>query len=338
MRHFLKSMIKKTINTLIILATMLPLLLYLYRFNGFFFNEHRHWSEFGSYIGGIYGCLAFIVLALTFDLSRKQFKSQSEDLFFFKLVEAHKEINNNIIKKIGSQTEKVTALQITEDFKTELHNQSVALARNILRDDPRSVSLTHYMKIYESIYGEQSIERSQNFMNRLIDSITSLKTNTEKWNELKDFIGYADREPPELKDALRALGCVNFYLINPKTRFDYYKRATNNLSFEFGYDYYFDSILNNFKFISEFIESSERKKFYLKYLKSQLTRYEIINLFYILSGSDRETESIDKYSKILQNIFSELRNQNSRYYMIDFPSEKQIETEIDYLFSQKNDA
>ena len=66
----------------------LPIVFYAISFSGGISNEHSRWSEFGSFLSGIYGTFAFIILAYTTNLTRKQFKIQNEDNVFFKLYES----------------------------------------------------------------------------------------------------------------------------------------------------------------------------------------------------------------------------------------------------------
>lgn len=231
------SNIKKIV--LLIIASVLfvtPLVIYFYNFNGGFSTEHSKWSEFGSYLGGIYGALAFFALAYTTNITRKQFKIQNEDSVFFKLYDS---LQNRIsIATLSIDGNKYSAHQLikmlADKFYSELSEESVEIARLLLAKRPESISNTHYGKIFKAINGEGYLETLTKDKDSLIQDINSQVDFNSRWEQLKNYIGSRGGEGENLKKALRATGSVNFYKIPFSERICHYKNVYQRLSIEYG--------------------------------------------------------------------------------------------------------
>lgn len=104
------------------LVFIAPLGFYFYIFHGVISVDHSRWAEFGSYVSGIYGALAFLIIAYTTIITKKQFIIQNEDNIFFRLYESLQNRINASSLIIGE--EKHTAQQVlklvTNRFYEEL--------------------------------------------------------------------------------------------------------------------------------------------------------------------------------------------------------------------------
>lgn len=327
------SNIKKIV--LLIIASVLfvtPLVIYFYNFNGGFSTEHSKWSEFGSYLGGIYGALAFFALAYTTNITRKQFKIQNEDSVFFKLYDS---LQNRIsIATLSIDRVEYSAHQLikmlADKFYSELSEESVEIARLLLANRPESISNTHYGKIFKAINGEGYFETLTKDKDSLIQDINSQVDFNSRLEQLKNYIGSRGGEGKNLKEALRATGSVNFYKIPFSERICHYKNVYQRLSIEYGE--FLDGYFKNIKYLLEFAEKSTNKDSYVKFINSQLTKYELILLFYYIIGSDQKKEN--KIIFLNLGVFDELLSIEHHILMIDAPSKEILKNELDNIFKK----
>lgn len=103
------------ILALILISALLGL--YFYKFHGELSSESQEWDAFGSYVGGVFSALAFIMLIIQMQIERKRFSEQKQEfeqekkeqedrikkenfeLTFFRLLEQH---NTKLFKIEGS--------------------------------------------------------------------------------------------------------------------------------------------------------------------------------------------------------------------------------------------
>jgi hypothetical protein len=308
----------------------MPLAVYFYNFNGGLSSDHSTWAELGSYLGGSYGALAFVALIYTTNITRKQFKIQNEDSVFFKLYDS---LQNRIsIATISIDGKECDAHQLIKElankFYSELSEESVEIARLLLAKNPESISDLNFMKIFQAINGEDYLEKFTADKESLIQNINSQVDFNSRWEELKNYIGSRGTEGSQLKDALRATGSVNFYKIPFSERSSHYKIVYDKLSIEYGefLDFYF----KNIKYLLKFASKSTNKDLYVNYFKSQLTKYELILLFYYIVGSEHKVE--DKIIFLNLSVFDELLSIDYHKLMIDAPSKEIIKGELNSVF------
>lgn len=213
-----------------------PLIAYFFKYNGSFATEHSRWGEFGSYISGVYGALAFLVLAYTTNITRRQFRIQNEDSVFFKLFDTlqNRIINSAIVVHDGPHTGHDTTKALATCFYRELSEETIEIARLLLCNDPNSVSSTHYMKIFEALNGMRFIDSFEQDKEDFINDIESQPNFNAKWEQLKMYIGSRGEEPEHLRDALRATGSVHFYKIPFSERRHYYSVAAQRMAHAHG--------------------------------------------------------------------------------------------------------
>ena len=216
---------------LIAVGSILPLLFYFWQFHGSLVQDHLRWSEFGSYLSGVYGTLALIIVGYSTYLTRRQFKTQSEDSVFFKLFEL---LQNRIENSQISINEEVFTAQrslkvIAERFQVELSNQCIEIARMLLCEEPENVAYVHYAKLFEAINGADYLETFAEDRDAFIQDIVAQGDFNDRWERLKDYIGSRGQEGSKIREALRATGSVNFYRIPFSKRQSYYVQALGNI-------------------------------------------------------------------------------------------------------------
>lgn len=276
--------------------------------------------------------MAFFALAYTTNITRKQFKIQNEDSVFFKLYDS---LQNRIsMATVSIDGNKYSAHQLikilADKFYSELSEESLEIARLLLAKRPESISSTHYAKIFKAINGEDYSETLTKDKDSLIQDINSQVDFNSRWEQLKNYIGSRGGEGENLKEALRATGRVNFYKIPFSERICHYKNVYQRLSLEYGE--FLDGYFKNIKYLLEFAENATNKELYVKFINSQLTKYELILLFYYIAGSDQKKEN--KIIFLNLGVFDELLSIEHHILMIDAPSKKILKNELDNIFKK----
>ncbi len=324
---------KVLLKVFIGISLFIPFVIYLFEFHGSISANHVRWAEFGSYLGGIYSTFAFLILAYTTNITRKQFKTQNEDNIFFKLYDSlQKRILNNSIKSnnitehLAHQTLKIMA----EKFYKNLEEQTIDVAKRLLCETPDDISNLHFTKIFEATKNNQSHSDVSEYKREFIKNINSQTDFASKWETLKHYIGTNDSMSENLRIALKHTGSVNFYKIPFFKRQQCYKRAVENLSYEYGefLDGYFKSI----RYLIEFADNSANRTLYIKFIKSQLSKYELIIIFYLFAGL--ENDSINKNKFHNSGILDGLLTMDCQLLILDTPSIETLRIEINNIFNE----
>ena len=147
---------KRIILGSFVAAGILPLGIYFFNFYGSLSAEHHEWAEFGSYVSGAYGAFAFLILAYTTDLTRRQFQIQNQDNFFFKLHDSLEgRIANNTVV-VGSTT--YTAHQTFKVVAERFHEELSAIQTGVnFYQIPFAERRQHYNAVVQRVssdYGE----------------------------------------------------------------------------------------------------------------------------------------------------------------------------------------
>lgn len=130
-----------------------PLGIYLFNFHGSLSAEHQKWAEFGSYVSGAYGAFAFLILAYTTNLTRKQFQIQNQDNFFFKLHDSleGRIANNTVVVGGTTYTAHETLKVVAERFHEELSTIQTGVNFYQL---PFAERRQHYNTVVQRISGD----------------------------------------------------------------------------------------------------------------------------------------------------------------------------------------
>lgn len=316
--------------TVLSVLFILPLIFYAWNFQGGISSNHSRWSELGSFLSGIYGTFAFIILAYTTNLTRKQFKVQNEDNVFFKLYESLQTriINSSISVEENEYTASKTLKKLTELFEIYLESEAVELARILLAEEPRKVAPYSYSKIFKALKGENFIFTLQEDMSSFIDDIESQPDFNKKWDRLKDYISSRGNESKEVREALRVTGCTNFYKIPYEKRQAHYTNVAQYMLKEYGD--FLDGYIHNISYLLEFAEKSINKSLYIEFITSQLTKYEVVIIFYLIAGRYKKLKNQNKFYTF--GIMNRLMTTECQFLLIDKPSHETMEQELKYIF------
>lgn len=311
----------------------IPLVFYLFKFNGHLSDNHTTWAEFGSYVSGVYGTFAFLILAYTTDLTRKQFKIQNEDNVFFKLYESLQSRITNITAIVDDKEHAAHQVLkiLANKFYEELSWQTLEIARMLLCRDPENIANVHYMKLFMAMYGENAVNSFSEDKANFIADITSQPDFNSRWERLKDRIGSRGYESDSVKDALRATGSVNFYKIPFSERRQYYKIVAQRLSSEYGE--FLDGYFKNICFLVGFAAKAHNRTVYIDFIKSQLTKYELVIIFYLIAGRSDQLGVMKNFYDL--GIVDGLLTPECGSLMLDCPSPKELEAELYNVFNDE---
>ncbi|MGY2135789.1 hypothetical protein ACW9I8_04125 [Pseudomonas reactans] len=312
------------------LAVLAPAGLYFSQFHGGLSAEHIRWGEFGSYFSGVYGGFALLVLAYTTYLTQAQFKRQNEDGVFYKLFDAlqYRIQHSSIVVKDKEFSAHKSLKYIAESIYKELSVEAVELGRMLLCKEPENLASVNYSKLFAVLNGWRWIETFEEDRAAFIADITAQKDFNARWERLKFYIGSCGEETEATRDALRAIGCVNFYLVSFKDRKRHYLAALQRVLKRHGE--FLDGYLSTVLYIAEVCAKSKNSPQYARYAQSQLTRYEVVILFYLLAGSEEKVAGAENLK--IFGFLNRLSTDDCKVLMIDLPSDEQIDREIAAVF------
>lgn len=323
----------KTRPTVFVLTAvaLAPIALYLVKFHGGLADEHVRWGEAGSYLSGIYGSLALLVLAYTTYLTQTQFKRQNEDSVFYKLFDSlqYRIQHSSVVIDRNELSAHKSLKYIVDRMHRELSVEAVEIGRMLLCEEPENVANVHYTRLFEALNGRNWIETFEEDRTAFIADITAQEHVNERWEKLKHYIGSRGEESTSIKEALRATGSVHFYKIPFKHRQHHYSAALRRVQEDHGefLDGYFSTVLH----IAEVAAASTNLVQYSRYAQSQLTRYEVVILFYILAGKGETVVGAENLKTL--GLLNRLRTFDCQGLMIDLPNETQIDKEIVDIFA-----
>ncbi|HEY5580406.1 MAG TPA: hypothetical protein VIK56_04460 [Rhodoferax sp.] len=316
-----------------VLLSAVPLGIYIFNFHGSFSTKHGEWGEFGSYVSGVYGTLAFLVLVYTTNITRRQFQIQNEDNVFFKLYESlqNRITNSSTVVGDATHTAHQTLKALANKFHEELSEQAIEIARLLLCKTPEQIADAHFMRIFEAIRGLRFVESFTEERDNFISDINGQRDFNARWERLKIHIGSRGEESGRLREALRATGSVNFYKIPFSERRQHYVAVVRRLSDEHGE--FLDGYFKNICFLLEFAAKSVNRATYLAFLTAQLTKYELIIVFYLIAGRDGELGSMKNLRDL--GIMDGLVTLGCQSLMLDFPSDEDLRNELENVFSDR---
>lgn len=319
-----------------ILLAIIPIAIYFNSFHGDLASDSAKWGEFGSYIGGFYSALALLVIAYTTNMTKKQFLTQNEDAFFFKQYDSFQARIANYSKTSDDPAYTTNnALQVlAHKFKIELSSETILIGRRLLCDDPEKINIVSYSKIYEADKSiQQMFMSAQEFKNHMIEYMNSQPDRNIKWEYVKEFIGGVGQENKSLQEALCATGSVNFYKIPFSDRRYAYNKVVNRVLTDNAE--FLDGYFSNICFLLHFASKAINQKMYIEFIKAQLTRYDVIILFYLVAGRS-ETDQLEHIKDLRDSgIINKLFNNSCRFLMLDLPSDKELKLEIENIFNDK---
>ena len=290
---------------------------------GDFFNGLT--APFISFFGSILVYFALKSQIKANQIITDQFELQNQDSLFFRLVDnLHNRINNYSTFDFNKNEIKSYEVlkHIVEYKKIKMDDEAVNYGRYLLAKHPKEIPDKFYLDIV-SLNNLPSVDLFEE-SNQLKSKLFILSDN-ERREFLKVLFGGRGYEKKDQRNILRAIGSVCFYKTEFKLRADIYANVFYETTNKFGgfMDGYFNVLEYLLKTVSEIKENS----FYIEYIKNQLTKYEVILIFYFVASG----KSSDFFKKFIieNNFLINLSNYNN--YLIDLPSKEELEIEISSL-------
>lgn len=290
-------------------------------------SKHSDWGAFGSFVGGIYGALGFFAVAYSIYLTGRQFRKQAEGQIFYKAMESlESRVSNAKITHGSVEFENYSILKlIVSEIKNHLSYSCVYLGRDLLCESPESIDNTQYYKMFQAVLIDFEMSNFENEKKTFIEYITAIEDISTRWESAKTYFGASEHESEALKDALRAIGSVNFYKVKFEERFFCYLGAMNYVEDKFGE--FLNGYIKSLNYIFLHIDGSIDKKVYEKFILSQLNKYEIVIMFYyILSCEDSKISELIIKTGVLESI----SEKECLRLLIDIPSERDIIEDIQH--------
>lgn len=318
---------EKFIWIMVAIFASFPLVIYFYNFRYGLSKDASDWAAFGSYAGGIYGAMAFVVVAISIHLTRTQFFIQHEEDAFYKSVESLQARIMVTQKHRGVELfEASVAKALTDLFQDELKKLSSHMARNVLCKCPEKISDTNLEKMVESISSHQSFPKHGVSKELFIDEIRSRQLYEDRWEYLKSVFGAEGGENDNVKAALQDVGCESFY----KTDF-YHRRYYYDRAWEIAEQDYSEEVsiyVRKMRFILSHIYSARRRKKYEKYFLSQISKYDIV-FIYCYSLVHDESDILKMFSEC--GLLNEVNAYECRQVLFDSPSEEEVTFELNKI-------
>jgi hypothetical protein len=76
--------VKNLVYVLVLVFFFIPLAIYFINFNDGLLNLSSDWSNFGAYVGGVYGTLGFFAVAYSIYFNSRQNLKIEQDQVFYK--------------------------------------------------------------------------------------------------------------------------------------------------------------------------------------------------------------------------------------------------------------
>ncbi|MDD2558795.1 MAG: putative phage abortive infection protein [Desulfuromonas sp.] len=324
---------KKLILFFLIVIAVVPLGLYFFNFGYGLSPKNSDWAAFGSYVGGVYGVMAFFAVAYSIYVTGVQFIKQNQDQVFYKSVD---NLMSGIVN--GTESSKFKAWRshtvlrlVTDEILQHLTNQSSHLARKILCSDPTIISDTNIFKIVNSLTERSLGHDVKVSTSTFLNAISEQKDFNACWEWLKGILGGVDAENENIRTALQDAGCVSFYKVGFDDREYYYQMAWSEVEERHGE--FINRYTKNIAFILSHIHEAQGRDIYIRYLISQLTKYDIVILFYFASLSN-DGEVVRKLIDF--GVLGEIKRYECRALMLDAPSEQEILIEIECIKQRVN--
>lgn len=318
-------------KVLCVLLFFTPLVAYFCVFHGGFSDSSNDWADFGSYVGGVYGAFGFFAVAISIYFNSKQNLKLEQDQVFYKSMELlHNRISSSSITIDKESYHGASILKkMVSRIKDELDEQCISKARVLLCKIPESIDDVHYSKILEANYGTQFYSQYGEYLSAIKSELLDTDDFNERWERIKYYIGSTHSETEDMRKALMALGHVWFYKLTLDERKEMYSCVVSTLEHEFGE--FVNGYIKNLKFIARFVSESINRELYLKFVISQVSKYEIIILYhYAITSEDKEVIRV----LIDLGLLNQVLSQECLSLLIDSPSTDDIEKDLNSLKQQ----
>lgn len=278
---------------------LLPIGLYFYKFHYGLAEVHSKWGEFGSFLSPFVGLLAFVGVLYSIEITKKQFKRQSEETGFFSLLNIHIQNVEQLFHVNSDVTGDVFKFYANEYAKI-FRNRCYYFAREAIIYDLNKISEFGFRFLYSKITHEECFHAGENEIEVVLNYFE--KNKKDKDEALKMLVD--GNSPEEDKDKMKDIGALYFEDSTAKFRID--KMALVYERFDDLHGHQMSKYFQYIYCVLDYLDRVHEKEKYIRIFKSQFSRNEIILIYYNTTNSETEKKFnrlIFKYG-MLDNIFS----------------------------------
>lgn len=270
---------------IMIIASLVPLIVYACTFDGGISTEPVEWSAFGSIMGAVSGSLAFVIATTGILVNKHESNKSRQNDLFFKLLDLHlKKVDAVVIgDKSGYEAFKFFAEKANKYLLIHL-----ALQRLKKAEESREI-------IYELITREEVLKTVSK-----IDSLDRIKIK-----DYQSFFTFLDQTKFEewknwINNYVQSLGVDD----KRKALAEVYRQIYTEDGHLLGQ--YFRNMYYTMKTFDDFDISDEKKEYYGKLFRAQLGKSELaLGLFNaVWKRSGEEMVDLLLRYKILDDIYS----------------------------------
>lgn len=261
---------------ILIIAGLLPVVLYFWVFHSGLDQIHSRWGEFGSFLSPVVSILAFVGLLYLIEVTKNQFQRQSEENGFFNLVNLHVNKVNQIAGGRDLELKGVEAFRNYADkFKTIYQEHCFDFARSAMAYDTDKLPNFGYQFLYKKITRKDCSWAGEDEIKTVLEYFK--RNDKERWEALKGLVNEA-----EDKDALESIGALVFEDSSSESRIK--KLSVIYEYFYENYGHVFGHYFRNMYYILDYVDKTQRGDYFSRIYRAQLSRYELAILFYNVMG------------------------------------------------------
>jgi len=303
-------------------------------------------SPIGDTINGIAGpfialgaaMLTYMAFWVQYQSNREQklqFERQNQDQIFFRLLDTQESrvVNSSFNSESGEVKSFQLLEKIVDEFRADLNEQSRDLGRELLRNKPEEIDGLYLMQMFAFRSMRDGIDEyvMEHFAELRDDFFRQMKEmdRNERWEYIKNYFGPRGHESKSQKELLEDIGNVHFYKVEFEKRADNYKTAFDNIEKKYGS--FLDGYLKGWEFLCLFAGQSINKETYIKYISSQLSKFEMIILFYYAASgyADGDLKKFIRENELFKKLFY------YNGYLLDAPSQEEIDREVEHILGHR---
>jgi hypothetical protein len=269
----------KILMILLLIAGVVPIVLYFGVFHSGLEQVHSRWGEFGSFLSPLVSILAFVGLLYSIEITKRQFQRQSEESGFFNLLNLHV---NKVTEMTGGSRQNIKGVEAfryyCDEFTTIYKEHCFDYARAAMAYDTDKLPNLAYQFLYKKISRKECAFAGQEEIERVLEHFQNY--GDEKWEGLKEFVDESCSN--EDRETLENIGAVVFEDSSPTTRI---KKLS--IIYEYFYERYghiMGHYFRNMYYILHYVDQTQRGKYFARIYRAQLSRYELAMLFYNIMG------------------------------------------------------
>lgn len=282
-----------------LIVGIIPVILYFYKFHNGLSEAHSRWAEFGSFLSPMVGFLAFAGVLYSIELTKNQFKQQSEDNGFFSLIGIYRD-NIDKLNNLHQKQDIDPFSNYIKRIEKIYREHCYYFAQNAIINDIDNVHEKGYEFLYNKIKGknclfvgkEEKAAVKEYFEKNIHDKNEALKVLVD------------GNSTDEDKDAMKDIGALYFEDCPSKNRIE--KLSTILEHFDDSCGEYLSHYFQYMYTLLEYIDQTGQKDKFAKILVSLLSRNEIILLFYnsVSPFTDKSFNKLLFKYRIFDNLYT----------------------------------